>query len=116
MTGTSIALDVIDDSFDLDFELQTATYAGLGRPDPIVVSDVAMLASTSGTSFEFLTDAAWINFRDNFFKSLQVLLLQKYDGQSWYIAFQGTGSLKEQGGPAPVYRTFRAKWVEVARP
>jgi hypothetical protein len=115
-TGDALAIEVIDDTFDLDIELQTATFAALGRPDPVVVSDVAMLVSAGRTTFEFLNDTSWFTFRDKFFKALNVCLLQKYDGQQWYIVFEGTGNVSEFKGSAPIYRTFKAKWSEVTQP
>jgi len=114
--GLVMAVDVLDDTFELDFPIQEAMYNPLGRPDPVVVTDVANTVQSGQTTFEFLTDANWTTFRDSFFKSLQTCLLQKYDGQQWYIQFIGTGNLNESKGPVPLYRTFKTKWVEVARP
>jgi hypothetical protein len=114
--GISLAVDLTDATFDLTFPLQDAIYSPLGRPDPVVVSDVANTVQSGTNTFEFLTDAAWQSFRDSFFRSLRTCLLQKYDGQQWYIQFIGTGALSEAKGSSPVYRTFQAKWVEVTRP
>jgi len=115
-SGAVIAVDVIDDTFAIDFPLQDAMYSPLGRPDPVIVTDVAQTVQSAQMTFEFLTDTNWFTFRDSIFKSLQTCLLQKYDGQQWYMQFLGTGNLTETRGPSPLYRTFKCKWVEVVQP
>jgi hypothetical protein len=113
--GWTLEVDIIDNTFQLTFPIQDATYNPLGRPDPVVVTDVANTVQGSMT-FEFTSDFTWQVFRDAFYKTLVTQLLQKYDGQQWYIQFLSGGTLEEFNGPSPIYRTFKTKWVEVSRP
>lgn len=109
----NMAVDITDGTWKIKRPIIGAEFQALSRADPITVQDVVAKAKGSCT-FEFVSNADYLNFI-TMLESLDVLLLQRYDGSQYYIEFVGSGDL-EEWNTNPILRRMSMNFVEVLQP
>ncbi len=87
VTGTSLAVDIIGDTFDETVPEDQATYHPIGRSTTVVISDV-IRSSTFPITFDFISSANLATFKTLRGYQRALLLQNSWTNQQWFIRFK----------------------------